>query len=110
MPPRPGSRRALLEARRAAGTLRSYAWRDGKVVKARQAQPEQQRASRVYRHRADCVGCGAEIAGYNPGGGDPSAWCRDCAARTWRLIWDRDSGAPMPERLQALVNRENAVE
>lgn len=109
---RPGSRRAQLEARRAAGAVRSYAWRDGRVVKAKpsasRAAPRRPRAGR--RHRAACVGCGVEIVGYNPGSVDTAAWCRDCAAQAWRVVWSRESGEPLPERLQSLVVRENTVE
>jgi hypothetical protein len=33
----------------------------------------------------------------------------DCVRRCWRVVWLRSSGEPMPERLRALVSRENAV-
>jgi hypothetical protein len=36
-------------------------------------------------------------------------WCVDCVRRCWRVVWSRGSGEPMPERLRALVSRENAV-
>jgi hypothetical protein len=37
-----------------------------------------------------------------------ASFCAACVAYAWRPVWLRDSGAPMPESLRALVDRENA--
>jgi hypothetical protein len=36
-------------------------------------------------------------------------WCPDCVRTGWRPVWERESGEPMPESLQALERRENVV-
>ena len=66
------------------------------------------RGKRTYRRRQlrECL-CGRKFE-QRTTGEFKASFCPDCVAFTWRPVWSRDSGAPMPDSLRALVDRENA--